>query len=37
MTAVAELLIYGKYMDREAQGGDDEKNTLEVFGEYFLQ
>ena len=32
-----EFGIYGKYMICEVQGCDEEKNELEVFGEYFPQ
>ena len=37
VTAVAEFGIYGKCMNREARGGDDEKNILAVFGKYLPQ
>ena len=37
VTAVSELGIYGKCMNGEVRGGNDEKDTLEVFREYFPQ
>ena len=37
MTTFAEFGIYGKYMNGEVRGGDDEINSLEVFGEYSPQ
>jgi hypothetical protein len=32
-----EFGIYGKYMNSEVRGGDEENNKLEVFREHFPQ
>jgi hypothetical protein len=32
-----EFVIYGKYMNCEVRGDDEESNKLEVFGEHFPQ